>query len=842
MTHKIPYRMLAVLLAAMIGWSAFPAKALALEPPTSVVQVQEKSQPATDATQPTEPPATSEEQNQAEPVAEPSQPPDNGGDDAEETPPSPQLEQLATMLYADLPHLPTGSYVGAMGVPVATGETRIGLSGWEVSQLENSTQYFNQEALEQDALTLAVNKDESGSGIVPLMMEVEYPENNSSLSLALPDDVAVLEYSSTQQNPVVAEEQTKAEILTQTYQDTSASVQGVLLQADKDFTAQLVYTSPSGATRTKSLHVQFQQGESTPLWDESTIAAYGERPTPEQTTGKITKVEKVSGTWLIWFNGEEAYCCDNGLTGKPSGSPTYRYANTSVIDADQYVPGDHLGNQVRIWGGLQQMQLRQDDPIQPQALMENPQDPQQALNDFFKHYYNEQQRFILEQYPDSEIAKIYRESAQQALSTVSELKTGEITGYYTYIYAPAISGWQRVALIGPAIEEEQPKPTYDASWSVVVEEQATATFEAPMKVKVNKYTTITNEQLSDAEITITGSPSSEQEGNLSWRMLPEKQTIRTHQGSGEASFVYQGSVTNTQRRSESGSVSGYETQQEADAAAAEQKAKAEAKLRQQAKAEAEKIAQQEADAAGQQARTFLLEETGVPKGFAATDSSRQTITVQPGGESTANIANQPWQTEVEWEKLDGITGGRLTEDTEFSLYEWSNQKGDYEISPNYKVMRLQDGTYTTAVTNDTYQNAQQGFVYFTQDNQGKFKLQEKTAPYGYTKATADGNSPWTVEFVIDQPNQPTYFMGQNADRNIPWGNQIVIHKTDSETGNAIAADAQWSLYEWNVQRGMYQISTDYGIVRAEDGSYTVQCLQADWNKAKYGSLYFEDTL
>lgn len=797
MTYKIRHRFMAAILAGIVGWSALPTKVLAQQP-TSVVQ-----QPPT----------------------------------------SPELEQLAKMLYADLPHKPTDSYLGAMGVPVATGETRIGLSGWEISQLEDSTQYLNQEVLEQDALTLVANKGETGYGIVPLMMQVEYPENNSSISLILPEDVTVLDYSSTEENPIEADEQTKAEILNQTYQDASASVQGVLLQAEKDFTAQLVYTAASGQTLIKSLQVQLEQGQQVPLWGESASAVYGERPTPAQTTGKITKVEKVSGTWLIWFNGEEAYCCDNGLTGKPDGSPTYNYTDTSIINADQYVPGDHAGNQIRIWGGLHQMQLRQDAIAELQALTDYQQDPQQVLSEFCKKYYNEQQQFIIEHYPDSEVAKIYLESAQAALEIASGVQARDtVTGYYTYIYTPAASGWQRVALIGPAIQEEQPKPTYDASWSVIVEEQATANFEVPMTVKVNKYTTITNEQLSGAEITITANPSADKVGDLFWQVIPASQTIYTQQGKGTASFVYQGSVTNTQRRSQSGTVSGFDSQQEADAAAAQQKSKAEATLRQQAKAEAEKIAQQEADKAAQQARAFLLEETGVPKGFAATDSSQQTIAVQPNGEGTAHIANQPWQAEVRWEKLDGITGGRLTEDTEFYIYEWSNQQGGYRISSNYKVIRLTDGTYTTAVTNDTYQNAQQGFVYFTQDNQGKFKLEEKTAPYGYTTNTADGNSPWIAEFVIDEPSKQAYFMGQNADRNIPWGNQLVIHKTDSETGNPIAAQAQWSLYEWNVQQGIYQISTNYAVVRAKDGSYTVQCLRDEWSNAEYGSLYFEDTL
>ena len=33
-------------------------------------------------------------------------------------------------LYADLPDAPTGSYLGSMGLPVATGEIKISISAW----------------------------------------------------------------------------------------------------------------------------------------------------------------------------------------------------------------------------------------------------------------------------------------------------------------------------------------------------------------------------------------------------------------------------------------------------------------------------------------------------------------------------------------------------------------------------------------------------------------------------------------------------------------------------------------------------------------------------------------
>ena len=40
------------------------------------------------------------------------------------------LVQITENLYNDLPDAPTGSYLGSMGLPVATGETKIGISAW----------------------------------------------------------------------------------------------------------------------------------------------------------------------------------------------------------------------------------------------------------------------------------------------------------------------------------------------------------------------------------------------------------------------------------------------------------------------------------------------------------------------------------------------------------------------------------------------------------------------------------------------------------------------------------------------------------------------------------------
>ena len=498
----------------------------------------------------------------------------------------------------------------------------------------------------------------------------------------------------------------------------------------------------------------------------------------------ITDVTNVGGEWLITFEGEDqSYCLDEGMNGKPSASVYWTYYGTTDLLDQALAAGcsSKLDIQRYVWA--------------------------------------------------------HRQEASDSGSA--------------YVYQASEAGWQNVMTTYPPVDqptepdqpEETPPSTYDANWSVNVSESASAEFAVSMTVAVDKTAAITGERLDDAEITVAPIPAS---GNLdggSWSIGPDHEIIRTVNGDGSVTFSYKGSVTKSASRSDSGSVSGAASQEEADAAAESERAQAESALRDEARADAQNQANAAAAAAAEQAREFLVKETGVPQGFSATDgSSEQTVTVQPNGSVTAVIQNQPWRATVRWEKLDALTGGRLTEDTKFVIYEWSQTTGDYAVSPNYRVVRLADGTYSVTVTNDSYTGWQEGCVYYTQDNLGKFKIEEAASAYGYTAATQDGAGPWRVEFVIDEADKVVEYLGANADRNRPWGNRVVIHKTDSETGQAIAANAEFTLYEWNAARGMYEVSTNYAIKRAGDGSYTIACLHPDWTLAEAGRLYFEDTL
>ena len=489
--YKLKHRVTALFAAAVMLCSMLPGAAFAEEPtpqPTEeTVQMEQQTEPSeTDNGQTDESsPDPGEDVTEATPET------------AEEQPAEEEISAavVGAELYTDLPDTPIGSYIGSEGLPVATGETKIGICEWPESQLEEtSDSYLTAAALDNDGLTMAAPLlDGADYAIVPIMAQVEYPADGSSTDMILPDGVTLLDF--------YGEPATDADaLLHNSYHETSAAVMGVYVQAAADFTAQLVYTGPDGSTQTKTLYVTIDREHTvaSPFADAG-IAAYGERPIPNVTSGKITKVAKVNGTWLIWFNGEPAYCCTPGADGQPKNCPTYTYVNTSMVGADQYVPGDHYGNQYRIWGGLTQLSLGMQE-LPPVALSaEAP-----SLLDFCRTIYTDAQMQIIENYPDSTAAKILMGSAQTLLEGTDAYASAR--GYYTYIYQPGRAGWQTVAVIGPEISDDEPNPKpivqeIYANWEAPAQ-TASGSFDFDYGIITNKVQLKTTEKVDGATIEI----------------------------------------------------------------------------------------------------------------------------------------------------------------------------------------------------------------------------------------------------------------------------------------------------------------------------------------------------
>lgn len=211
--------------------------------------------------------------------------------------------------------------------------------------------------------------------------------------------------------------------------------------------------------------------------------------------------------------------------------------------------------------------------------------------------------------------------------------------------------------------------------------------------------------------------------------------------------------------------------------------------------------------------------------------------------------NNPWYSALTWEKRDALTGGRITEDAEYEIQEWNPEKGEYEKSTHYRVVRLDSGLYTVNLIEGAFfpgwVGKQQGYVYYHQANEGKYRIVELTAPAGYTDAALiDGKfvEQWSREFEINDGHLTFSYTNENSDYNQPKGNRLIIKKIEAHTGEIIVDDAVFTLYQWNQERGLYEKSKDYAFVRDAEGLYTITCLHDDWSQYEEGNLYYEDTL
>ena len=681
-------------------------------------------------------------------------------EDAAATPETAQTATLdpdAAVLYADLPDAPAGSYIGSEGLPVATGQTKIGLSLWADGQLEQDS-HLDPDALNSGDKTVTVPlTEDTDYAIVPLMAQVEYPADGSRTDVLLPENVTLLDY--------YGEPAQDTTVLHSEYAETSAAATGLYLLTDEDFTAQLVYTAPDGNSLTKNLNVVIDRSSTAaPPFADMGVAPYAGRPTPSVTSGRITKVAKINATWLIWFNGEPAYCCTHGANGQPNGCPPYSYSHTSTVGADQCIPGDHYGNQIRIWGGLNQLSLDEDGDFPAVFCAED--EAELSVSDFCEMIYDDLQLYIMQHYPDSRAAALYRESAEELLNGV-QTYTAE-AGYYTYIYQPAASGWQTVALIGPAIEGEEPEPEpepvpqeYYADWQAPAQ-TAGGSFDLTFTVNTDKYQLNTLEKVDGAVITVTPSRTGGSVDGGSWQMSPAAaQTITTsghtqddsfhlNGGDGSATWTVHYEVSKTSTSTLSGQEGPFTSQAEADAAAEAAKNAAIGQLQNEA--------QGMVDAAIAAARaqlaniTFSYDEITIPHGFDSTPGalgSHQTITVPANSSNDYPMKNDEWSVKVSIDKIDSETKQRIKGDAEFKIFEWDTVRqcyipfGGYN---RYKVERQADGTYK--VINHSDYAVGSDDLFYTQRSEGKFVIVESRAPSGYYGDWTDATKPGTAGSVL----------------------------------------------------------------------------------------------
>ena len=684
---------------------------------------------------------------------------------------TPALSQITENLYNDLPDAPTGSYIGSMGLPVATGETKISISSWVSDLYDGVDAHMDADALSEDETTIIVGKgSDFDYAVVPLLVQTEYPADGATSEIILPDGVELLSYASTDYDLIPADEVEQTKILHQTYAEQSAAATGLYVKTSSDFTAQFIYTAPDGEQLQKSLHVQLSdEAAPTQLYADNGIATLAAGPTPPYATGKITSIAKEGGTWLIWFNGQEAYCCSHGLNGQPKGCPTYSFSHVSRLEPGQYTPGNHYANQVNIWGGLGQLSLDMlDDRPVVASLEDDPEGGEEQPN-ILGSLYDETQQWIMENYPDSYAAQTYIAAAEELVNG-TDAQSGE-NGYYTYIYnPPAGYAWQVVALVGEEIAggteipdvPSVPEPKYySAAWTAPAQ-SASGSFDLTFTVNTDKVQLNTLERVDGAVITVTPSRTGGSVDGGSWQMTPAAaQTITTsghpqddtyhlNGGDGSATWTVHYEVSKTSTSTLSGQEGPFTSQAEADAAAEAAKNAAIGQLQNEAQGMVDAAI---ASARAQLANiTFSYDEITIPHGFDSTPGalgSRQTITVPANSSNDYKMQNDEWSVKVSIDKIDSETKQRIKGDAEFKIFEWDVVRQCYIPTGGYnqyKVERQSGGTYKV-INHSDYAGGSDD-LFYTQRNEGKFVIVESRAPSGYYGDWTDVTKPGTAGSVL----------------------------------------------------------------------------------------------
>ena len=684
---------------------------------------------------------------------------------------TPALSQITENLYNDLPDAPTGSYIGSMGLPVATGETKISISSWVSDLYDGVDAHMDADALSEDETTIIVGKgSDFDYAVVPLLVQTEYPADGATSEIILLDGVELLSYASTDYDLIPADEVEQTKILHQTYAEQSAAATGLYVKTSSDFTAQFIYTAPDGEQLQKSLHVQLSdEAAPTQLYADNGIATLAAGPTPPYATGKITSIAKEGGTWLIWFNGQEAYCCSHGLNGQPKGCPTYSFSHVSRLEPGQYTPGNHYANQVNIWGGLGQLSLDMLDDRPVVASLEDDPEVCEEQPDILGSLYDETQQWIMENYPDSYAAQTYISAAEELVNG-TDAQSGE-NGYYTYIYnPPAGYAWQVVALVGEEIAggteipdvPSVPEPKYySAAWTAPAQ-TAGGSFDLTFTVNTDKYQLNTLEKVDGAVITVTPSRTGGNVDGGSWQMTPAgAQTITTsghtqddsfhlNGGDGSATWTVHYEVSKTSTSTLTGQEGPFTSQAEADAAAEAAKNAAIGQLQNEAQGMVDAAI---ASARAQLANiTFAYDEITIPHGFDSTPGalgSHQTITVPANSSNDYKMQNDEWSVKVSIDKIDSETKQRIKGDAEFKIFAWDTVRQCYIPTGGYnqyKVERQSGGTYKV-INHSDYAGGSDD-LFYTQRNEGKFVIVESRAPSGYYGDWTDVTKPGTAGSVL----------------------------------------------------------------------------------------------
>ena len=179
------------------------------------------------------------------------------------------------------------------------------------------------------------------------------------------------------------------------------------------------------------------------------------------------------------------------------------------------------------------------------------------------------------------------------------------------------------------------------------------------------------------------------------------------------------------------------------------------------------------------------------------------------------VENEPWKLKAKIEKVDLETHNTIQSETQFTIYEWNQTNNSYELfiskatGKEVKMVRQSDKTYLSGE-----------WLYYTQNNKGKYRIIETKAPQGYyanydqtkQKITYDIN----IKDIINAGkfenqsinNEGTIFISNNNDLTLTNKRQkarLNLTVVDKETKSNAQADAVLQ----NAKYGIYALENIY---------------------------------
>ncbi len=175
------------------------------------------------------------------------------------------------------------------------------------------------------------------------------------------------------------------------------------------------------------------------------------------------------------------------------------------------------------------------------------------------------------------------------------------------------------------------------------------------------------------------------------------------------------------------------------------------------------------------------------------------------------IENEPYKIKASIDLLDSENLRQIQNEATFKIYEWDKQAEQYKIYTSYttgkevKIIRQANKTYIT-----------EEWLYYTSNNEGKFRIVEEKAPTGYYGDYEDDKASKKRTYDISildlvgmngNKNETTITLSNKDGKFVNQRTKAIINlnKVDSETKGASQGDAtlQGAIYEIYASENIY---------------------------------------